>query len=188
MDVLPPDAGPVLVGLARAAIAAALRLESALPETGHAWLREPGASFVTLELSGHLRGCIGSLVAHRGLGDDVRHNAVAAALEDPRFYPLSTSEFPRTDIEVSVLSAPRAMSFTSQADALGQLRPGVDGVILTGRGRRATFLPQVWEELASPEEFIAHLLRKAGLASDFWDETVRLERYTVTAYEEAAPS
>ncbi|MDR0283873.1 MAG: AmmeMemoRadiSam system protein A [Propionibacteriaceae bacterium] len=181
---LPADAGPVLLDLARAAIGEKLGRTATGGAASDDWLRQPGACFVTLRLAGDLRGCIGSLIAHRGLSDDVRSNARAAAFEDPRFHPLSMAEFDLVRIEVSVLSAPRPMPFTDRADALAQLRPGVDGVILTARGRRATFLPQVWDELPEPATFIGHLLRKAGLPGDYWGPDVRIERYAVTAYEE----
>ena len=179
------DVGAVLTALARAAIEQGLRLREDLVTDDPAWLREPGASFVTLTISGQLRGCIGSLVAHRPIGQDVASNAQAAALADPRFPRLRAAELERVAVEVSILDAPMPMSFTSRADALGQLRPRIDGVILAERGHRATFLPQVWDELPDPEVFLGHLLRKAGLPATYWSDTVRLERYGVTAFHEA---
>jgi len=201
MTALPQCAGPVLISLARSAIATTLGVhdrvspnprmklvpgveETTLDVENEEWLSEKGASFVTLRIGGELRGCIGSLVAYQPLRDDVRQNARAAAFEDPRFYPLSVNEFEHIHIEVSVLSAPEPMSFSTREEALAMLRPGVDGVILSAARRRATFLPQVWDELPDPEEFISHLLRKAGLSPTFWDDSVRIERYTVTAFEE----
>ncbi|MCL2783287.1 MAG: AmmeMemoRadiSam system protein A [Propionibacteriaceae bacterium] len=184
---LPDDAGVVLTGLARFAIAKALRVVVPAPADA-AWLDTQGASFVTLTQDGQLRGCIGSLLAWRTLRDDVISNAQAAALHDPRFMRMQASELPVTRIEVSVLSTPQPMQFSSRADALAQLRPGVDGVILSAVGLRATFLPQVWDELPNPEQFIGHLLRKAGLASTYWSDAVTLSRYTVTAFIEDEPN
>jgi len=184
-DGLPSDAGPILTGLARAAIARRLRLPATLPADGAKWLDAPGATFVTLTQAGTLRGCIGSLVAHRALRDDVVSNAQAAAFGDPRFPPLRASELAGTSIEVSVLSEPEPMAFTSRDDALAQLRPGVDGVILGAGFHRATFLPQVWEELPDKEQFIRHLFRKAGLPPDYWGDDVSISRYAVTAFPEA---
>ncbi len=136
---IPENAGQVLLPLARSAIAKKLKLPPvAVGEA--AWLDEKAASFVTLTIGGELRGCIGSLVAHRTLRDDVTANAAAAAFGDPRFEPLTVSEYPAIRVEVSVLSTPEPMSFTSRADALAQLRPGVDGLILTSGRHRATFL------------------------------------------------
>jgi len=171
-----------LTSLARYAISQALRQPAMAPDT--AGLDADGASFVTLTQGGLLRGCIGSLQAWRPLRDDIVDNAVSAALHDPRFPPLTVSELPDTHIEVSVLSVATPMPFTSKQDALSRLRPGVDGVILYVGRHRATFLPQVWEELPDPELFIGHLMRKAGLAPDYWSDKVEISRYTVTAFHE----
>ena len=156
-----------------------------------AWLDAPGASFVTLTSGrapgGALRGCIGSLEARRPLREDVEANAVAAALHDPRFAPLTARELDDTVVEVSVLSAPAALPVADEAELLARLRPGVDGVVLSACGRRATFLPQVWEQLPDPAEFLARLRRKAGLPADYWGRDVVVETYTVTAWQEAAP-
>ena len=148
------------------------------------WMAEPGASFVTLTRHGDLRGCIGSLEAHRPLGQDVRENALAAAFRDPRFMPLSRVEFDEVRVEVSVLSPHEALVVGSEKDALDALRPGVDGVVFEYGNSRSTFLPQVWEQLPDPAEFLAHLKRKAGLPLDFWTEGVRLSRYTVSKWKE----
>jgi len=177
------NAGHVLTSLARHAIASSLRQPTNEAPTAE-WLLQPGASFVTLTQSGQLRGCIGSLEAWRGLGADVTGNAMAAAFDDPRFAPLTARELPITDIEVSVLSPSQPMAFTSHQDALAQLRPGVDGIVLSVGHRRATFLPQVWDELPDPAQFMAHLMRKAGLPANYWSDDVKLSRYSVTAYQE----
>jgi AmmeMemoRadiSam system protein A len=147
-------------------------------------LERPGAAFVTLTQGGELRGCIGSLEAWRPLRADVQANALAAAFDDPRFPPLRADELDRTRIEVSVLSAPEPLEFADRADLLARLRPGVDGLILHTRGHRGTFLPQVWEQLPTPELFLAHLVRKAHLPAGYWSDDVRIDRYTVTAFEE----
>jgi len=174
---------PVFVRLARSAIARTWRLEEPA-DFDDPCLDLPGASFVTLTIDGRLRGCIGSLIARRSLREDIVSNARAAAFHDPRFPALSKDELTEIAIEVSLLSQPEPMSFTSRANALSQLRPGVDGVILSTSGHRATFLPQVWDELPEPEEFMAHLLMKAGFAPTYWSDSFTIERYTVTAYRE----
>lgn len=156
------------------------------PATEVQWLCSPGASFVTLTQRGGLRGCIGSLEASRALYADVQANAVAAALRDPRFPPLAAAELHLTRIEVSLLSATEPLAFDSEADALAQLRPGVDGVLLEYGALRSTFLPQVWEQLPGPRDFMSQLKRKAGLPGDFWHERLRLQRYTVDKFQEAA--
>lgn len=150
----------------------------------HPELSHPGATFVTLTQSGKLRGCIGSLEAHRSLASDVAENAVAAAFHDSRFTPLTNDELARTRIEVSLLEASEAMDFVDQEDAIAGLRPGIDGLILTHGHRRATFLPQVWESLPDPRHFIERLKLKAGLPADFWDENISLARYGVQKWKE----
>ena len=148
-------------------------------------LDEPGASFVTLTRRGALRGCIGCLEAHRALAIDVAQNAVAAAFRDPRFAPLTHAEFPTTRVEVSLLAAAHTIDFADEEDAIARLRPGIDGVILTHDGERATFLPQVWETLPDARRFLAQLKQKAGLPADFWDARMQLARYTVQKWKES---
>lgn len=175
--------GQVLLPIARAAISTALKQPMAAPEDAP-WLQQNGACFVTLTQQGQLRGCIGSLEARRSLLADVKANALAAALQDPRFAPLRLTELARTRVEVSLLSPMQAMQFDGQADALAQLRPGIDGVVFQFGQRRSTFLPQVWEQLPSVTEFMAHLKLKAGLPADFWAQGVLLQRYTVDKWQE----
>lgn len=177
--------GPVLLAQARKAIADALG-QSAPPPPEHPKLKERGASFVTLTIDGELRGCIGSLNAHRALGEDIRENAVAAALRDPRFPPLSAAEFGQVGIEVSLLSEPDFMEFRDEADALAQLVPGRDGVIFFNGCQKATFLPQVWDQLPDPRDFMAALKRKARLPADFWGPNVMLARYQVQKWHEGS--
>jgi AmmeMemoRadiSam system protein B/AmmeMemoRadiSam system protein A len=179
-----PALGTALLARARNAIADALALPTR-PEPHHDALARPGATFVTLQRHGELRGCIGSLEAHRTLERDVRHNAHAAAFRDPRFAPVAPHEFESLHVEVSLIGASQPLAVGSEREALQCLRPGVDGVILDWRGRRATFLPQVWEQLPQPAAFLGALKRKAGLAADFWAADVRLARYGVRKFEEA---
>lgn len=181
-----PDLGTTLLTLARNAIATHFGLPQS-PTVDTPELQKPGATFVTLTQHGNLRGCIGSLEAWRPLAKDVQENALAAAFRDPRFGPLTADELPFTRVEVSLLTAAEAISFTSEADALAQLRPNVDGVIFTAGHRRSTFLPQVWEQLPDPAAFMAHLKQKAGLPASYWGPDVGLERYTVKKWKEAAP-
>lgn len=180
---LPQDAGRVLLPLARAAIAAELGRPMAAPLDA-AWLRETGASFITLMRDTKLRGCIGTLRAHRALAADVHHNAVAAAFRDPRFSPLAAGEFDTVSVEISVLSPLEPVAFADERAALVQLQPGVNGVVFEYGRHSSTFLPQVWDDYPDPVEFMAHLKYKAGLPPDFWDPEVRLSRYTVAKWRE----
>ncbi|MFZ2267060.1 MAG: AmmeMemoRadiSam system protein A [Azonexus sp.] len=181
-----PELGPTLLSLARNAILGHFGLPGQAVDSTLPALHAAAATFVTLTQRGDLRGCIGSLEAWRPLGKDVQENALAAAFRDPRFSPLRLEELAITRVEVSLLTAPAAMSFSSEADALAQLRPGVDGLIFSAGPRRSTFLPQVWEQLPEPADFLRHLKQKAGLPATYWGSDVRLERYTVEKWKEAA--
>lgn len=181
------DRGMVLIDIAREAIGERLGLASAR-RRDESWLAQPAATFVTLRLDEALRGCIGSLDPRRPLGDDVAHNARAAAFSDPRFEPLDALEFEAIAVEVSVLSARTPLEAGSEAEAAARLRPGVDGVYLEYQGLAATFLPQVWEDLPDPVEFLAALRHKARLPARFWDPAIRLTRYTVEKYGDGYPA
>lgn len=181
--MLPADAGRVLLPLARAAMAERLGVTPpAIPEVE--WLAAPGASFVSVHVDGKLRGCIGTLEQFRSLGEDVAANARAAAFEDPRFSPITAAEYDRILLEVSVVSVPELIAYADEVDLRAQLRPGVDGVLLEAGRKRGTFLPQVWEHLPEPSEFLNNLKAKAGLAKDAWDLTWQFSRYTVKSWAE----
>lgn len=173
--------GRVLIAIAREAIAAAdeYRPRESWSEP---WLREHGASFVTLRNGGELRGCIGTIEAHRPLGADVAHNAYAAAYRDHRFEPLAASERGLVDVEVSVLSPRLPVAAASEAEAIAQLRPHVDGVVFQYGFNQATFLPQVWESIPDALDFLMELRLKARLPARFWHADVKLSRYTVDKY------
>jgi len=176
--------GEALLTRARNAIRSRLGLPGEA-EPAHPALEQPGATFVTLhDARGSLRGCIGALAAVRALDDDVRHNAAAAAFADPRFAPLRIDEWHSLHIEVSLLEPAQALPpAPTEAAALAHLEPGRDGLIFEWRSHRATFLPQVWEQLPEPTEFMAALKRKAGLSLDFWAADVKLSRYRVRSFE-----
>jgi AmmeMemoRadiSam system protein A len=180
------DRGKIMLAIARTAIASKLGKALTADESAP-WLSEPGATFVTLTIYGELRGCIGSLEPYRPLLQDLQQNALAAAFRDPRFPPLNERELDTVRVEVSHLSPVAPLAFKDEADALAQLRPGVDGVILEYGRNRGTFLPQVWEQLPTSREFFRHLKMKAGLPADFWADGVRLSRYTVAKFKESVP-
>jgi AmmeMemoRadiSam system protein A len=171
-----------LISIAREAIVRGERPQPRLV-WNDPWLQEKGASFVTLRLAGELRGCVGCIDAHRALGDDVAHNAFSAAYRDSRFEPVGHDERGRLAVEVSVLSARLPMEAATEADALAAMRPGIDGVYLQFDHLSATFLPQVWENLPDPLDFLCELRRKAGLPTRFWHERVKLSRYTVEKFK-----
>lgn len=127
-------------------------------------LKKPGASFVTLETKqGSLRGCIGSILPHRPLYEDIIHNAISAAVSDPRFVPLSPAELDNIKVKVSVLTYPQPVEYTDWVDLLEKIQPYIDGIIIKYRNHSATFLPDVWQDLPDKHQFLAHLCVKAGL-------------------------
>lgn len=145
-------------------------------------LARPGASFVTLKRDGCLRGCIGSLEPRRPLVNDVSENAFAAAFRDPRFPPLAVTEFGDLGIQISVLGEPEPLDFADEEGLLAQLECGRHGLIIEEGGRRATFLPSVWESLPDPQRFLSQLKRKAGLPEGYWSDTLRASRYLVESF------
>jgi AmmeMemoRadiSam system protein B/AmmeMemoRadiSam system protein A len=180
------DVGLALLAIARAAIGHVLGVHAEAPRTDIApWLARPGATFVTLMQDGKLRGCIGSLAPTRSIGVDVAENAVAAALRDPRFAPLTGADWPRCQVEVSVLSSPKPLRFADEAELLAQLRPGEDGVILEHEGKRGSFLPQVWEGLPEKGAFLGELMRKAGIPADTRLARCKIWRYRVIKWTQA---
>jgi AmmeMemoRadiSam system protein B/AmmeMemoRadiSam system protein A len=176
------QSGAVLIALARAAIEEKL-FGSSAARLDALWLERPGATFVTLFKDGELRGCIGSLEATRPLAQDVAENALGAAFRDPRFPELSATEWSQCEVEVSLLSMPKPIRFTDEADLLRQIRAGEDGLILEAEGLRATFLPQVWQGVPDKRAFLGQLLRKAGLRADTRLETCRISRYRVRKFD-----
>jgi uncharacterized protein len=145
-----------------------------------------GASFVTLTLYGELKGCIGTLETYQPLVQDVRDHAIQAALEDNRFRHVTVDEVPKLHIEISRLTPAKSINYENPGDLPGLLHPGEDGVILKDGYRRATFLPQVWEQLPEKEEFLSHLCLKMGSSADLWKRKVlELAIYHVEEFQEA---
>lgn len=178
----------LLLSLARRALVdglggarlAPLNLES-LPDS----LRKPGASFVTLTRQGELRGCVGTLEAYQSLAEDVREHALAAALKDYRFPPVRPEEVDGLQIEISCLTPPRELDYEHPDELLERLRPSIDGVILYDDLRRATFLPQVWEKLPEPAQFLDHLCAKMGVEASLWRyKKLKVHVYQVEEFHE----
>ena len=170
-ETLTTEEQKILLRLAREAMERAVKGEewttldlSSLPLR----LLEEGSSFVTLTIGGRLRGCIGSLNPYQSLAEDVREHAVEAALNDPRFPPVREQELNGIQIEVSRLTRPIPLEYKDAEDLLSQLHPHVDGVILRDAFHRATFLPQVWEKIPDPAEFLDNLCYKMGINHDAW--------------------
>ncbi|MGD9970320.1 MAG: AmmeMemoRadiSam system protein A [Sulfuricurvum sp.] len=173
------------VALAKDAIRAAF--EQTVLDKDHYTAKNPrledqGAAFVTLTEQGRLRGCIGSIIAHRSLYDDIVHNARSAAFRDPRFLPLAREEFQHVDVEVSLLTPPQEVLYADRHELEHLVRPGIDGVILKLNGYQATFLPQVWEELNDFDSFFSHLGIKAGIGNNPLDHHPQIFTYQVEKF------
>ena len=173
---LTEEQGQKLVRLARATIAARLGLPDVISkkipanELADPAFQEQHGTFVTLKIRNQLRGCMGCLTPSETILEGIQRNAVNAAFNDPRFPALTALELEETEIEASILTNPRDLPYSGGNDLLKKLRPHIDGVIISKGMARATFLPQVWEQLPGTEDFLAHLCRKAGLSPDAWKE------------------
>lgn len=170
-DRLTEEEKQTLLRLAREAMQSAVKgekLPALNPSTLTARLKENGASFVTLTARGQLRGCIGALEPYQPLAEDVREHAIAAALQDPRFPPVSEEELNGITLEVSRLTVPQPLEYKTPEELIQKLRPTIDGVILRDGFRRATFLPQVWKQIPDPEKFLENLCYKMGVSADAW--------------------
>ena len=186
-EILQPAMRQMLLRVARQALASRLAKGRA-PEVNAASFPMPlqthAAAFVTVQKEGRLRGCIGSLVAHRPLVADVVENAVKAGFADPRFKPLQTGELDQVALKIAVLSPSRPMAFSDQADLERQLVPGRDGLILSDGRHRGTFLPMVWDNLNTPHEFVQGLKVKAGLPKDHWSDSLQIRRFHAESFAE----
>jgi AmmeMemoRadiSam system protein B/AmmeMemoRadiSam system protein A len=148
----------------------------------HPQLREQRGSFVTINHNGQLRGCIGSISPARALVLDVAQNATAAAFKDPRFQPLKIEEYPQIELHISVLSPARSLQVDSRQALIDKLKPGIDGLILRQGNHSATYLPSVWEKIPQPQQFVAELRKKAGLAAQGWSDDMEVLTYTTEEF------
>jgi AmmeMemoRadiSam system protein A len=146
----------------------------------------PKGCFVTLTKKNQLRGCIGHIFPQESLLDAIADNARSAALRDPRFPPVTPAELKDINIEISVLTTPQPLAFTNATDLLAKLRPHIDGVVLKISSRGATYLPQVWEQIPEPTQFLNHLAEKAGCEPAAWRQPgTEILVYQVEAFKEA---
>ena len=183
--LLAPAQRATLIDVARRSIEHGLATGRPLPVTPseyHRDLKAVRASFVTLQIHGQLRGCIGHLEAVQPVVVDVAENAFAAAFRDPRFKPLTAQEWPEVEVHLSLLTAPERMHFDDEADLIRQMRPREDGLILQDGPNRGTFLPSVWDSLPDPVDFLIHLKHKAGLAANHWSERLEVYRYQTESF------
>ncbi len=187
-EKLSPPEKQQLLSVARAAVEAAAHKQP-LPQLDldeySQILKDDGASFVTLMIGGSLRGCIGTLEAYQPLVQDVQSRALQAASQDPRFSPVRPEELDQIKIEISRLTQPMPLEYDHPKDLLTLLKPGVDGVVVSEGHRRATFLPQVWDDLKEPEQFLTQLCRKMGCSPGYWEhKLLKVETYQVEEFSE----
>lgn len=173
-----------LIDLARGSIEEEFGKEFDLESYKKEELKNYGASFVTISLAGQLRGCIGTLVAQKPLYQDIYDNAKSAAFRDPRFKPLSQDEFGKIGVEVSVLTEPKELEYSDVEDLKSKIVPNKHGVILTSGYYKATFLPQVWEQLPTFELFFSHLCQKSGLEDGCLKDHPKIMTYEALKYKE----
>ncbi len=183
--MIPPHQRQRLTRLAVCSIEHGAKNNSALSSNLVDWpraLQEPGSSFVTLHLQGELRGCVGGLYATRPLVHDISHHAYCAAFKDPRFAPLLPADIPDLSVHISVLSEPQTVRFTCAQELINLLYPGRDGLIVREGEKTATFLPEVWDTLPDPSDFLTQLKLKAGITSDWESRALTVERYTTESW------
>jgi uncharacterized protein len=187
-DKLTNEEKKLLLGLARQAIEITVRGDKLPPLEKlnlTEKLKQKGATFVTLTKGGNLRGCIGTLEPYLPLAEDVREHAVAAAMQDYRFTPVQVEELTDLKIEISRLTLPQALDYRDAEDLIRKLNPGIDGVILRDGGHRATFLPQVWEKISDPGQFLSSLCNKMGVPGDLWRwKKMQVYTYQVEEFHE----
>jgi uncharacterized protein len=178
----------VLLGIAKSVILAQFDKSYSIDREGllekYPFLDKDTATFVTLKNKQQLRGCIGSIEAHRKLLDDLIYNAKSAAFSDPRFNPLKSDEFPNLTLEVSVLSEPEILEYDDFDDLLDKLQPNIDGLILEHGVYQGTFLPQVWKQLPQAKDFLDHLSMKAGADPSIYKKHPTIYRYKVETIED----
>ena len=185
-DTLTGPQKNLLLGFARHTISCRFNQGEDFPDISKKIVfRQKSATFVTLKIAEKLRGCIGQLEPVSSLWESVRDNALSAAFHDYRFPPLKQRELEKVRLDISILSSPALLEYTDSDDLVKKLQPGVDGVILSDGCRGATFLPQVWRQLPTPELFLGELCRKAGLEKNAWLEGIlKIKVYTVCCFGE----
>jgi AmmeMemoRadiSam system protein A len=185
VDSLTNEQGALLLQVVRASIKKELGETETIPDAVDDALQRQCGTFVTLKIAGQLRGCIGNLEPAGSIYHSIRRNALNAAFHDSRFSPLTLVELEQVHIDVSILTPALPLSYVDGDDLVRKLRPGIDGIILRHGHTGATFLPQVWEQLRQPEQFLAHLCRKAGLSENTWrDSHPEILVYQVQCFEE----
>jgi AmmeMemoRadiSam system protein A len=150
-------------------------------------LRQPGATFVTLERGERLLGCIGTLEPSRPLVIDVARNALAAAFADPRLPAVTPDDYAAMSIKISVLSKPQPVDAASYAELTTVVKPDFDGLLLEAGSHRSTLLPSVWPKVDGVADFLSVLWEKAGLRAGDWNASTRVSRYSTREFCDPGP-
>lgn len=170
----------MVLDICKSSIESGLQLGNSLPRNYPDVLDERGACFVTLQIHNQLRGCIGSVIAHRPLMVDLIKNAHAAAFSDPRFNELTLDEFDMLQIEVSLLSKPEKIEFKTEKELLAKITLGTDGIILRDGNKQGVYLPTVWEQLKDKKLFLTSLKTKAGMDKEVLSESFEAFKFQTT--------
>ena len=148
-------------------------------------LKKIHGCFTTLNKNYNLRGCIGRILPQEELYKCVMDNSISAAVNDGRFSPVQYDELKDVKIEISVLTVPKKLEFSSGEDLKNKLRPMTDGVILKKGWNQATYLPQVWESFQTKEEFLSSLCAKGCMDSNCWqDPSIEVHTYQAFVFED----
>jgi AmmeMemoRadiSam system protein A len=176
MSDYPQDERRLLLNLAREAIGAALdkRQLDFSPPSEH--LAEHRGAFTTLHIDGELRGCVGYVFPQYSVYRTVAETAVAAAFDDPRFPPLTQTEYPFLEYEISVLTPVVPIDPED-------VEVGKHGLVITYGSRRGLLLPQVpvehgWDR----EKFLQQTCIKAGIPPDAWEHGAKVEAFTAEVF------
>ncbi|WP_299798463.1 AmmeMemoRadiSam system protein A [uncultured Shewanella sp.] len=151
---------------------------------GDPLLSRRAGCFVTLFLDGDLSGCMGDIEGRRPLAKSIPELALCSAFKDNRFAPLLASQMERLTIEISLLSPLTQLTVHDEAELLRYLTDHPYGVVLSDPFHRSVYLPQVWEQLPQPREFIRELKCKGGWSADYWSGDMRVEIFTVGHFRE----
>ncbi len=182
---LNPEHHKILLQIARTAIKQGLEFGQTLnvnPVDYPIELQQVRACFVTLEVQHNLRGSIGALVGNQTLIEEVANHAYVAAFEDTHFPPLQSRDYALLTVHISILSELELMQFDSEQDVIRQLRPNVDGLVLEDKSYKGMFLPTIWKSLSNPQDFLHQLKRKAGLPTDYWSNSIKIQRFTTESF------
>ncbi len=178
--------GKALVSYARNCVESTIDIIKPIKNLKGLWLEEKKVIFVTLHKNKHLRGCIGFTEPIYTLKEGVKKAAILASFEDSRFPPVKKEELKGISFEVSVLSDKKLIEHKTPEELLDKITQKTDGLVLEYDGYVGLFLPQVWEQINTKEEFLKELCFKAGLTdpSTWKSPHAKIYQFSVQAFDE----